>query len=223
MRDRALRAGLGVMVAFMLGAWTSLPVRPEINAPILQISQVETPLFLGSIDDWEIWELKSSGTQICYVMSASKSRVLDNVHDSIPVVQVTRVPREPVVNEVSIVLGYRHTGSGAVGVEVDGVSFQPFTQENPHPTDENEEGDEDTFEKVSRAWVADDTLEQALFKAMRAGNVMTVSGRTPRGKIIKDRFSLIGLTRAHRIMSDRCSGKWPDLRAIKPERRNSWW
>jgi hypothetical protein len=219
MPQRGLKYGLGVLAVLMLGAWTSLPVQLGASMATLQIAKIDTPLFLGSIDDWEIWELQSGDDRICYVMTETKSSVIDSVHDSIPVVQVTRVPGEPVVTQVSVILGYRHSGDKAVRVEVDGRPFEPFTQHNPHPTDENEGGDEDTNEKISRAWIAEAESEEALFKAMRAGNIMSVRGKTDAGMAIEDRFSLIGLTRAHRIMSDRCSERWPDLRAIKPDRR----
>lgn len=177
-----------MLAVLALGGWTGFSIQRPPGAMTLQIVNFQIPLFLGRFDDWTLWEIDGNDGRICYIETEASLPKGDTIHQVKPAVLVTRLPGPEVVDEVSVRSGYAHKQDSTVRVEVDSVRF-------------------DVFRKDSRVWSVDREADEKLLAAMRKGTSMKLRGKAESGKIIEDFFSLIGLTRAHEVMSDLCSNR----------------
>jgi hypothetical protein len=137
--------------------------------------------------DWSVF-VEENPTE-CWGVSSPKATV--NTRDGKPA-SVTRGDillfvtfRPGISGEVSFTGGYPFAGGSTVSVAVDGSDFELFT-----------EGE--------WAWPASPEDDAKLVTALKRGSEATLTGRSARGTITKDTFSLMGFTAAMDEAEKRC-------------------
>jgi len=153
------------------------------------LSQAAQPL--GSFRDWNAYTYSDSDGKSCYIASRPQnSKYSQDISGRDPAffLITTRISSDPsktVRNEASTIIGYPFAPESNVTVDVDGQKFTMFTRED-------------------NAWFNDRNSEAAFVEAMKAGNKMTVEGRSGRGTVTTDEYSLSGVTAGLKAISDAC-------------------
>jgi hypothetical protein len=169
----------------------SARMRPTIIAllltPLLSLAAVaQTPEFLGSHRDWNVYAFTEDSQKICYMASEPKKQEGDYTRRGSPAVLVTRRPGSPAVDEVSVQPGYGYLEGSEVEVGIGGRKFLLFT-------------------RGEHAWTKSEDADQALINAMKRGNEMTVRGTSVKRTYSLDTYSLLGFTAAYQAMVEACS------------------
>lgn len=172
-------------VAIAVGA-LAVAVATLITSP--SPAQAQTPQFLGSFRDWNVYRFSDNGQAICYIASEPKKQEGNYTRRGSPAVLVTRRPDSAGVDEVSVQPGYSYLEGSEVEVEVDRNStFLMFT-------------------RGEHAWTKSEDEDRQLINAMRRGNDMTVRGTSVKNTYSLDTYSLLGFTAAYNAMDDSCGG-----------------
>lgn len=141
--------------------------------------------------DWSVFQ--EADPQECFATSAPKEQV--NTRDGQPV-QVSRGetllfvfyrPGEGVAGQVSYTGGYPFASGSTVTLDVDGTSYQLFT-----------EGE--------WAWPANPEEDARIVAALKAGSSAVLTGQSGRGTVTRDTFGLSGFTAAVDEARTRCGG-----------------
>lgn len=144
---------------------------------------------IGTFRQWGAYTSSDGGGKMCFVASQpqNSSYQPNNVSSRDPVFfMVTSIPTKNIRNEASTIIGYPFADNVKVTVEIDGGgSFTMFT-------------DKDS------AWIENPTQEAALIAAMQKGNRMTVVGKSRRGTVTTDTYSLSGITAALDAIAKEC-------------------
>ena len=167
-------------------------MRPFIIAlvltPVLSLAAVaQTPEFLGTHRDWNVYAFTEDSQKICYMASEPKKQEGDYTRRGNPAVLVTRRPGSPAVDEVSVQPGYSYLEGSEVEVDIGGREFILFT-------------------RGEHAWTKSEEADQALINAMKRGSDMTVRGTSVKRTYSVDTYSLLGFTAAYQAMLDACGG-----------------
>jgi Invasion associated locus B (IalB) protein len=156
--------------------------------PVLSVAAAaQTPEFLGTHRDWNVYAFTENSEKICYMASEPKKQEGDYTRRGNPAVLVTRRPTPKVVDEVSVQPGYSYQEDSEVQVAVGDRKFALFTQ-------------------GEHAWTKSEEADRALIDAMKRGNQMTVRGTSAKGTYSFDTYSLLGFTAAYQAMMDACRG-----------------
>ncbi|WP_182912953.1 invasion associated locus B family protein [Paracoccus onubensis] len=138
--------------------------------------------------DWTVFA--ADNPKECWAVSPPKSTV--NADSEGNEKEVTRgdirlyVAYRPGNNgEASFTGGYPFAPDSTVEVDVGGQKFNLFT-----------EGE--------NAWTGSPDEDQKLIAALRAGSEVVITGRSSRGTVTKDTFSLSGITAATNTAKERC-------------------
>ena len=141
---------------------------------------------LGKFGPWTALLDGGKNGRICYVYAEPASKKGRYSKRGDVFVEVIHAPAEDRRNEVLFIAGYTYKKGGNVRVDIDGRKFVLFT-------------DKDT------AWTSGPTKDRDLVRAMRQGLRMVVRGRSWRGTLTTDTYSLKGFTAAHRAISAACN------------------
>jgi len=152
------------------------------------IAQDSTNL-VGSQTDWSIFT--ENDPKECWGVSSPKETV--NTRDGQPVsvrrgdilLFVTFRPNGT-AGEVSFTGGYPFAGGSTVSVEIDGASYDLFTD-------------------GEWAWPATPTEDATLLAALKKGTTAILQARSGKGTQTKDTFSLRGFTAAMAEAAKRCT------------------
>lgn len=169
----------------------SARMRPTIIAlllvPALSLAAAaQTPEFLGSHRDWNVYAFTEDSQKICYMASEPTKQEGDYTRRGNPAVLVTRRPGSPAVDEVSVQPGYSYLEGSEVEVKVGGREFMLFT-------------------RGEHAWTKSQEADEALINAMKRGSNMTVRGTSTRRTYSLDTYSLLGFTAAYEAMVNACN------------------
>jgi Invasion associated locus B (IalB) protein len=167
-------------------------MRPTIIALCLTsvlgvAAAAQTPEFLGSHRDWNVYAFTEDSQKICYMASEPKKQEGDYTRRGNPAVLVTRRPGSPPVDEVSVQPGYSYLEGSEVEVAIGGREFMLFT-------------------RGEHAWTKSEEADKALINAMKRGSDMRVRGTSTRRTYSLDTYSLLGFTAAYEAMLDACGG-----------------
>ena len=170
----------------------SVRMRPTITAlsltSVLSVAAAaQTPEFLGSHRDWNVYAFTEDSQKICYMASEPKKQEGDYTRRGNPAVLVTRRPGSPAVDEVSVQPGSSYLEGSEVEVDIGGREFMLFT-------------------RGEHAWTKSEQADQALINAMKRGSDMTVRGTSVKRTYSLDTYSLLGFTAAYQTMLDACGG-----------------
>ncbi|WP_296426795.1 invasion associated locus B family protein [Yoonia sp.] len=141
--------------------------------------------------DWSVFV--ESDPNECWAVSAPKETVNEREGTIVSVRRgdirliVFFRPAEGVAGQVMFAGGYPFASGSTVTMEVDGTSFDMFT--------ENE-----------TAWPATPEDDAKFVAAMKRGADAIVTGRSGRGTQTQDTFSLLGFTAAVEEAASRCAG-----------------
>jgi invasion protein IalB len=165
-------------------------MRPTIIALLLSAvlslaAAAQTPEFLGSHRDWNVYAFTEDSQKICYMASEPTKQEGDYTRRGNPAVLVTRRPGSPAVDEVSVQPGYTFREGSEVEVEIGGREFMMFT-------------------RGEHAWTKSQDADQALINAMKRGSNMTVRGTSLKGTYSLDTYSLLGFTAGYEAMVNAC-------------------
>lgn len=155
-------------------------------APVAAMAQESTNR-VATITDWNVFVEESP--KECWGVSKPKETV--NSRDGQPVsvrrgdilLFVTFRPGKP--GEISFTGGYPFASGSTVGVNVDGKTFELFTD-------------------GEWAWPGSAEDDAALMAALKAGTSAVVTARSGKGTETKDTFSLRGFTAAMDDAGQRC-------------------
>jgi hypothetical protein len=161
----------------LLACLLALPAAPAL---------AQTPQFLGTYRDWNVYAFTEDGEKICYMASEPKKQEGNYTRRDNPAVLVTRRPGPKVVDEVSVQPGYSYLDGSEVEVRVGNTRFNLFT-------------------RGEHAWTKSDDADRALINAMKRGTDMTVRGTSFRNTYSLDTYSLLGFTAAYEAMLEACS------------------
>lgn len=144
---------------------------------------------IGTFKQWGAYTSSDANGKMCFVASQPQdSKYQPNAVSSRDPVffMITSIPTKNIRNEASTIIGYPFADNVKVTVEIDGAgSFTMFT-------------DKDS------AWIENPTQEAALIAAMQKGNRMIVTGKSRRGTVTTDTYSLSGITAALDAIAKEC-------------------
>jgi hypothetical protein len=153
--------------------------------PTLALAQ--TPQFLGTFRDWNVYAFTENGNKICYMASEPTKQEGNYTLRDNPAVLVTRRPGPKVVDEVSVQPGYDYLDGSEVEVSIGGDKFLLFT-------------------RGEHAWTKSEDADKALITGMKRGSDMSVRGTSVKNTFSLDTYSLLGFTKAYEAMVAACSG-----------------
>lgn len=167
---------IGVVAAF---AWAGVATAQESENRV------------AANTDWSVFV--ETDPNECWAVSAPKETL--NTRDGAPVdvrrgdirLIVFYRPAQNVAGQVMFAGGYPFASGSTVSVEIDGTTFQMFT--------ENE-----------TAWPATPEDDAKFVAAMKRGADAVVTGQSGRGTQTQDTFSLLGFTAAVEEAASRCAG-----------------
>lgn len=141
--------------------------------------------------DWSVFV--ETDPNECWAVSAPKETINSRDGETVSVRRgdirliVFFRPNENVAGQVMFAGGYPFASGSTVSIEIDGTTFQMFT--------ENE-----------TAWPATPEDDAKFVAAMKRGADAVVTGRSGRGTQTQDTFSLLGFTAAVEEAESRCAG-----------------
>jgi len=152
-------------------------------------ASAQSPQFLGTYRDWNVYKFTDGDQTICYIASEPKDQEGNYTRRDRPALLVTRRPGNPVVDEVSVQPGYSYLDGTEVDVQIDrNREFKLFT-------------------RGEHAWTKSEQADKDLIGAMRRGSDMTVRGTSIKNTYSLDTYSLMGFTAAYNAMADACVGE----------------
>ena len=165
--------------------WRGIVVILAVLMPAGAVAQ--TPEYLGTYRDWNVYRFVDGDEKICYMASEPKKQEGNYQRRGNPAVLVTRRPAPRVVDEVSVQPGYSYASGSEVEVQVDrNRRFLLFT-------------------RGEHAWTKSADADEELIRAMRRGTDMTVRGTSVKNTFSLDTYSLLGFTAAYDAMVEACS------------------
>ncbi len=148
---------------------------------------------IGVFGAWTAYRGTEDGDNVCYMGSSPKKEEGDYTTRGNTYVVVTLRPSDKPHGVVTIEAGYPYKDAGEVDVAIDDDHrFSLFTRNR-----DDGKGD---------AWTHTDEDDKAMIQAMKAGYRMVVSGRSQRGTLTTDTYSLAGFTRAYGAVQNACGG-----------------
>jgi len=151
-----------------------------------KVSFAETSL-LGSEKNWKAYSTLKGNSKTCFITSEPIKTVgkFNKDNRGKPYVFVTNI-KGGSTHEVSIKAGFNFKRNEDVIFDVDGKITKLF------PVDD-------------RAWSESSKVDRFLVQSMRKGKLLKVTGTSTPGNKIVDTYSLIGFTKALRLIDKSCS------------------
>jgi hypothetical protein len=135
--------------------------------------------------DWAVYVHEKNTTKTCFAISKPKDMEPKGINRGDVFFYVSSWPGDKVNNEISIKIGYPLDRESAPSAIIGANQFNLFA-----------EGD--------KAFIADETMEVNLVKAMKRGSTLVVKGRSKRGTATVDKYSLAGISAALKRVSREC-------------------
>lgn len=141
---------------------------------------------LKRFKDWTTYKYDGSDKRICFAATKPKDSEPKNVNRGDIYLYVSTWPAEAAQNEISVKIGYAFKPGTEVTATIGKNVFTMFT-------------------KGDKAFVKDTALEKKMLNAMLKGNKVVIKGRSSRGTVTEDTFSLLGISAAVRHANKACS------------------
>ncbi len=148
-------------------------------------AMADEPKQIGTFNDWRAYTYEDAGGEICYVVSEPKKAEGNYSRRGDIYFLVTHRPSGKVFDEVSIITGYTYANGYEPTATIGREKFNFYS-----------EGD--------AAW-AFSAEEKKLINAMKGGATMVVRGKSTRGTITTDTYSLSGVTAAMQAIDKACN------------------
>lgn len=140
---------------------------------------------ISSHGDWKAYRHGSGDTRMCFAVTSASEQVPSSSDRQKAHIYVTAWPRAGIRSEISVLVGTFMRRGTEIRADVGGRSFALQA-----------DGD--------RAFVVDQVEEQRLLEAMQRGKVLTVAASTGQGEILRDSYSLSGVTAAVQAATASC-------------------
>lgn len=141
--------------------------------------------FLGKFGDWEAHARKDGGTRVCYAATVPSKSEGKYTRRGEVFLLVSHRPDDKMIGFISMEAGYAYAAKGKIVAKIGAESHAMF------PDGE-------------LAFAYDD---RKLVEAMIRGRDMVVQGKSSRGTLTIDTFSLSGFTAAYKAASKACGVK----------------
>ena len=145
------------------------------------------PQLLGQYGDWGAYTATPGGKKICFALAkpaGSQTNPANRPRDPAYMFISSR-PAEKVKDEISIVIGYGFKPNSDATIDLNGVNFAMYTQNDG-------------------AWIKNAAEETRLVEAMRKGSDLTVKGTSAKGTQSTDTYSLKGVAQALDRVAQEC-------------------
>lgn len=139
---------------------------------------------IGNYGDWEALTYTESGNKVCFIGTKPKEAKGDYKQRGDIFLLVTHRPAEDRNGVVIIETGYTYKPDSTVELKIDGKPFRMWTEGG-----------------YAYAYANEDKV---LVQAMRRGLEMVVQGRSARGTLTTDTYSLEGFSDAYKAISNAC-------------------
>ena len=143
-----------------------------------------TGKFVARYEDWAAYVGEAAANKVCFAISQPKDIKPKNVKRGPIYFYISHWPSEKVRGEISIKVGYPLRENVSPEVTIGKDKFKLFS-------------------KNEGAFVESTEMEKKIVEAMKGGAEMIVQGRSKRGTLTTDRYSLNGISSAlDRIAKD---------------------
>ena len=158
-----------------------------ISTVTVDAAMADKRQLLGSYRAWDAFVLKKDdGEKICYMISQPKAKWPKSLRHGNPFITVSHKPSRDIKNELNFVAAYNFKKDSKVSLIIDKrKNFSLFTQNDG-------------------AWGYDSAQDNAMAKALKRGNNVSVKSTSSRGNKTSYRFSLSGFTAAHNAITKAC-------------------
>jgi len=161
--------------------WAALLMLAGLAAPAL----AQTATFKEKHGDWSVYVYDVGGKKTCFAVAQPRSKKPANVRRDPIYFYVSSWPKDKVTGEISVKMGYPLKPGAPAETLIAAAAFKLFTKD---------EG----------AYIEKTEDEQKLVTAMKAGTVMVVKGRSTRGTLTTDEYSLTGVSKAIDAAAQAC-------------------
>ena len=145
-----------------------------------------TPKVLGEYGDWTAWTYNDKGNLICYMSSTPKKDEGKYTKRGDIYTIITHRPSEKTFDEVSFVAGYTFNTKAPLTIKIGNTSFNK------------------TFTEGDKGWMVTSSEDKNIIAAMKKGERMIVNGKSSRGTVTKDTYSLKGFSNAYKAITAKC-------------------
>jgi invasion protein IalB len=166
--------------------------RPAAPSSVTQAAAPPTaaavqPQLLGQYGDWGAYAATPGGKKVCFALAkpAESQTIPANRPRDPAYMFVSSRPAEKVKDEVSIIIGYGFKPNSDATIDVGGMAFPMYTQNDG-------------------AWVKNAAEENRLVDSMRKGADLVVKGTSAHGTQTTDTYSLKGLAQALDRVGQEC-------------------
>lgn len=132
---------------------------------------------LDTFKNWFVYRAGAGAAKTCYALGQPEDSDPPGLNRQQPFFLVSNWPAKKKAGEPSIVPGFPYKEGSVAQVQVGSDTFKFFTQ-----------GD--------TAWAMAVADEKRLLSAMRRGSSMSITGISARGTLVRDTYSLAGLSAA---------------------------
>lgn len=141
--------------------------------------------FLGKFEAWEAHVRDDGGAKVCYAASVPSKSEGKYTRRGDVFLLVSHRPGDKMIGFVSLEAGYTYEAKGKITAKIGGASHAMFAD-------------------GGLAFAFEDA---PLVKSMIRGQNLTIQGKSSRGTLTVDTFSLSGFTAAYRAASKACGVK----------------
>lgn len=136
--------------------------------------------------DWTMYAAETRGTRLCFVTTQPTDVKPEGARRDPIHFYVSAWPKDGVMSEISIKLGYPLRKGSEPTVSVGTQSFKLFVKDD-------------------KAFVADPTAELKLIEAMKKGSKLMVEAVSERGTTTSDTYSLSGFDKVMQALASKCT------------------
>lgn len=137
----------------------------------------QTAAFKEKHGDWSVYAFAGGAKKTCFSVAQPRSKKPKNVKRDPIYFYVSNWPKDKVTNEISVKMGYPLKLGVDATIKIGDKSFTLFT-------------------KGEGAYIEKTAVEQQVVAAMKGGATMVVQGRSTRGTLTTDEYSLTGISKA---------------------------
>lgn len=171
----------------MMSSFTKISFVVALGLMIFAVSpaKADTPQLISTHGDWSAFTFMENGNKVCFMASQPKKAQGNYKKRGEIFSLITHRPADNSRDVISFVAGYTYKASSDVTVSIGSKKYTLFTQ-----------GD--------TAWTPDDATDKKMSDAIKNGSGMVVKGRSTRGTLTTDTYSLKGSTAAYDAITKAC-------------------
>ena len=153
--------------------WAGLLLAAGLTAPAFG----QTAAFKAKFGDWSVYASQGGAKKVCFAVAQPRSKKPPNVKRDPIYFYVSDWPGDKVSNEISVKMGYPLKPGVDATIKIADQTFKLFT-------------------KGQGAYVEKTDMERKVVAAMKGGATLVVQGRSTRGTLTTDEYSLTGISKA---------------------------